>query len=110
MIAQPLLRKAVEGNETTLTEEEALKIIESSMRVLFYRDARSINKVWLMQLVALSISHLPLVPSGYDYREGRHDLGVPPFGNILVVCRGNQRLRVTNAINKSYKLSRSRCM
>ena len=44
-IAQPLLRKSVEGRENTLTEEEALKIIENSMRVLYYRDARSINKV-----------------------------------------------------------------
>lgn len=44
-IAQPLLRKSVEGREETLTEEEALKIIETSMRVLYYRDARSINKV-----------------------------------------------------------------
>jgi hypothetical protein len=44
-IAQPLLRKAVEGKEDVLTEEDAQKIIEDSMRVLFYRDARSLNKV-----------------------------------------------------------------
>ncbi len=44
-IAQPLLRKAVEGYEDVLTEEEALKIIEDSMKVLYYRDARSLNKV-----------------------------------------------------------------
>ena len=44
-IAQPLLRKSVEGREDTLTEEEAHKIIENSMRVLYYRDARSFNKV-----------------------------------------------------------------
>lgn len=44
-IAQPLLRKAVEGNETTLTEEEARKIMTDCLRVLFYRDARSLNKV-----------------------------------------------------------------
>lgn len=44
-IAQPLLRKAVEGRENTLTEEEALEILETSMKVLFYRDARSLNKV-----------------------------------------------------------------
>ena len=44
-IAQPLLRTAVEGRENTLTEEEAHAIIENSMRVLFYRDARSLNKV-----------------------------------------------------------------
>lgn len=44
-IAQPLLRKAVEGHETTLTEEDAIKIVDDALRVLFYRDARSLNKV-----------------------------------------------------------------
>jgi hypothetical protein len=50
-IAQPLLRKSVEGREDTLTEEEALKIIENSMRVLNYRDAYSINKVKLLSTI-----------------------------------------------------------
>ncbi|KAJ3321244.1 Proteasome subunit beta type-7 [Boothiomyces sp. JEL0866] len=44
-IAQPLLRKAVEGKEDTLTEQEAIKILDDCMRVLFYRDARSLNKI-----------------------------------------------------------------
>jgi 20S proteasome subunit beta 7 len=44
-IAQPLLRKAVEGKESTLTEAEAAKLLDDCMRVLFYRDARSLNKV-----------------------------------------------------------------
>lgn len=44
-LAQPLLRAAVEGREDTLTEEEALAIIGNSMKVLYYRDARSLNKV-----------------------------------------------------------------
>jgi 20S proteasome subunit beta 7 len=44
-LAQPLLRKAVEGREHLLTEDEACRILEESMRVLYYRDARSINKV-----------------------------------------------------------------
>lgn len=43
-IAQPLLRKAVEGKESTLTEAEAIKLLDDCMRVLFYRDARSLNK------------------------------------------------------------------
>ncbi|KAG8982310.1 Proteasome subunit beta type-7 [Tulasnella sp. JGI-2019a] len=43
-IAQPLLRKAVESREHELTEAEGVKIIEESMKVLFYRDARSLNK------------------------------------------------------------------
>jgi 20S proteasome subunit beta 7 len=44
-IAQPLLRKAVEGREDTLAEHEAREILEGALRVLFYRDARSINQV-----------------------------------------------------------------
>jgi 20S proteasome subunit beta 7 len=44
-IAQPLLRKAVEGKENTLTQSEARAILENALRVLFYRDARSINQV-----------------------------------------------------------------
>ncbi|WFD43570.1 proteasome endopeptidase complex [Malassezia psittaci] len=43
-LAQPMLRKAVEGREDQLTEDEARKIIDDCMRVLFYRDARSINR------------------------------------------------------------------
>ncbi|KAI6008794.1 nucleophile aminohydrolase [Pisolithus orientalis] len=44
-IAQPLLRKAVEGHEDDLTAEQAQNILEYCMRVLFYRDARSLDKV-----------------------------------------------------------------
>jgi 20S proteasome subunit beta 7 len=44
-LAQPLLRSEVEGREQTLTEEEALAIIEKCMKVMFYRDARSLDKV-----------------------------------------------------------------
>jgi 20S proteasome subunit beta 7 len=49
MIAIPLLRKAVDGREDVLTEDEARTILEQSLRVLFYRDARSINKVSLFK-------------------------------------------------------------
>ena len=44
-IAIPLLRDAVEGREDTLTEDEARKILEQSLQVLYYRDARSIDQV-----------------------------------------------------------------
>jgi 20S proteasome subunit beta 7 len=50
-IAQPLLREAVENKAgidlagPLLTAEEAEKVIDDCMKVLFYRDARSINKV-----------------------------------------------------------------
>lgn len=58
-IAQPLLRAALEkhqkhdGNknhphaqmDTELSEQEAKKLLEECMRVLYYRDARSLNRV-----------------------------------------------------------------
>ena len=48
-LAQPLLRRALEklGPEghKLLEEADARKIIENAMKVLFYRDARSLNKV-----------------------------------------------------------------
>ncbi|RUS20609.1 nucleophile aminohydrolase [Endogone sp. FLAS-F59071] len=43
-MAQPILRKRVEGNEDTLTEEEAIELVNTCMKTLFYRDARSFNK------------------------------------------------------------------
>lgn len=46
-IAQPLLRKHVEGKENVLTEEQARKIMEESLRTLFYRDCRALNRVCL---------------------------------------------------------------
>ncbi|KAG5220175.1 Proteasome beta type [Salix suchowensis] len=89
MIAQPLLRKAVEGNETILTEEEALKIIESSMRVLFYRDARSINKVCQFQVATIT-------EKGATISESRH------LETSWSFAEGSE-VRVADAINKSYK-------
>ena len=50
-IAQPLLRKAVEGYEDVLTEAQAFEILETCMRVLFYRNARSLDKVWGFMLL-----------------------------------------------------------
>ena len=44
-IAQPLLRKAIDEKGDSITEIEARNILEDCMRVLYYRDARSINKV-----------------------------------------------------------------
>lgn len=47
-LAQPLLRNAVDGAKargSALTEAEALAVVEKCMKVLYYRDARSIDKV-----------------------------------------------------------------
>jgi len=46
-IAQPLLRNAVDERSELLTEEEAMTVIQTCMKALFYRDARSLNKVRL---------------------------------------------------------------
>lgn len=46
-LAQPILRKELEqrGGENNITEEQAVEILKKSMKVLWYRDARSMNKV-----------------------------------------------------------------
>lgn len=48
-LAQPILRKELEqrGGEDNITEEQAVEILKKCMKVLWYRDARSMNKVWL---------------------------------------------------------------
>jgi 20S proteasome subunit beta 7 len=50
-IAQPLLREAyekksgIDGRDPLMTREEAEAVLDDCMKVLFYRDARSLNKV-----------------------------------------------------------------
>jgi len=44
----------VEGREDTLTREEAEKILTECMKVLYYRDARALNKVSLVFFSILS--------------------------------------------------------
>lgn len=48
-LAQPLLRRALEklgpDGHKSLEEDDARKVIQDAMKVLFYRDARSLNKV-----------------------------------------------------------------
>lgn len=45
-LAVPLLRRAVpdEAAVANVTREDAIKVVEECMKVLFYRDARSMNK------------------------------------------------------------------
>lgn len=45
-LATPLLRRLVDkdGDETKVTEAEARAAIDNCMKVLFYRDARSLDK------------------------------------------------------------------
>lgn len=50
-IARPLLRKAIDDNPA-MNAEEAKKVIEDCMRVLWYRDARSLNRIELVHITA----------------------------------------------------------
>ncbi|KAF8072170.1 proteasome endopeptidase complex beta subunit [Lyophyllum atratum] len=76
-IAQPLLRTAVEGKEDTLTEEEALKILEQSMRVLYYRDARSIDKYQVATVTekGVFVSESRHLDTSWDFAEGIRGYG-----------------------------------
>ncbi|RDB25836.1 putative proteasome subunit beta type-7 [Hypsizygus marmoreus] len=76
-IAQPLLRTAVEGNEDVLTEDEALKIIEQCMRVLFYRDARSLDKYQVAKITAegATISDTRRLDTTWSFAEGIRGYG-----------------------------------
>ncbi|KAL1696484.1 nucleophile aminohydrolase [Schizophyllum commune] len=76
-LAQPLLRKAVEGNEDTLTEQDAEKIIEDCMKVLFYRDARSLNKFQIAKIDAMgvTISESRSLETHWSFAEGIRGYG-----------------------------------
>ncbi|ESK98123.1 proteasome subunit beta type-4 [Moniliophthora roreri MCA 2997] len=76
-IAQPLLRKAVEGNEDVLTEDQAVKILEESLKVLYYRDARSLNKYQIAKVTAegVSISESKSADTIWSFAEGIRGYG-----------------------------------
>ncbi|CAO1636083.1 unnamed protein product [Sympodiomycopsis kandeliae] len=76
-LAQPLLRKAVEGREDTLTEDQARSILEGCMKVLFYRDARSLNRFQIATINAQgsTISAPKSVPTSWGFAEGLRGYG-----------------------------------
>ncbi|KAI0084374.1 proteasome endopeptidase complex beta subunit [Irpex rosettiformis] len=76
-IAVPLLRNAVDGRENTLTEEEARKIIVDCMRVLFYRDARSLNKFQISTVTdaGVTISEPIQLETTWSFAEGIRGYG-----------------------------------
>ena len=84
----------MEGKEDTLTEAEACTILEDALRVLFYRDARSINQV--LYCVTLthrswrsSCSSVPHgVPNSEDNYEWRGNFGFVGARDSLELCRG----------------------
>ncbi|KAJ1556226.1 Proteasome subunit beta type-7 [Cladochytrium tenue] len=55
-IAQPMLRKALDTiGEKNMTREQAEKLLNDCMRVLYYRDARSLNKIQRATITAEGI-------------------------------------------------------
>ncbi|KAK0545112.1 Proteasome subunit beta type-7 [Tilletia horrida] len=76
-IAQPLLRKAVEGREQELGEEEAKDILRTCMKVLFYRDARSLNRFTIATITksGSTISDPESVPTSWGFAEGLRGYG-----------------------------------
>ncbi|KAJ1945919.1 Proteasome subunit beta type-7, partial [Kickxella alabastrina] len=70
-LAQPILRKYVEGREDEITEEEAIKILDDCMRVLYYRDARSFNKLRRAKVTAagVEISEPYALETNWDFAE-----------------------------------------
>lgn len=105
-IAQPLLREAFEAKAGTdgtgeqLTQEEAEKLMDECMKVLFYRDARSMNKVSYDArfYVRIGQSLTNTVSNRYDHWKGSHDLGLEVIRDRMEVRRGSERLWSSRAI------------
>ncbi|ODO01876.1 20S proteasome subunit beta 7 [Cryptococcus wingfieldii CBS 7118] len=82
-LAQPLLREAYEkkagtdGKGPKLTEAEAEKLVEDCMKVLFYRDARSINKYQIATITAegIRISDSRSAATEWGFAEGLRGYG-----------------------------------
>lgn len=73
-LAQPLLRDALQAAETAgqpLSETDALALIKKCMQVLYYRDARSLDKVSHCHLRPPSHS-VPVDSNGHRHQGRRH--------------------------------------
>lgn len=77
MIAIPLLRRLVEDREEPPNEAEALDIIKTCMKVLFYRDARSLNKFQVAKITksGADISPSMSVETEWGFAEGIRGYG-----------------------------------
>lgn len=75
-LAQPLLRRALEklgpeGHEL-LEEKDARSIMETAMKVLFYRDARSLNKFQIATVTnrGVEVGEPIAAPTEWGFAEG----------------------------------------
>ncbi|KAL1942318.1 hypothetical protein VTO73DRAFT_6382 [Trametes versicolor] len=76
-IAIPLLRAAVDGKQDALGEAEARTLLHDCMRVLFYRDARSLDKYQLATVTAngVQISDQIQIETQWSFAEGIRGYG-----------------------------------
>nr|ODN77284.1 20S proteasome subunit beta 7 [Cryptococcus depauperatus CBS 7841] len=82
-LAQPLLREAYEakaginGEGPLLTAEEAESLLNECMKVLFYRDARSINKYQVATITeqGINISDSKSASTEWGFAEGLRGYG-----------------------------------
>jgi len=75
-IALPLLRSAVDGRPE-LTEEQARSLLQDCMRVLFYRDARSLNKYQIATVTEAGVTIVDAKPleTQWAFAEGIRGYG-----------------------------------
>jgi 20S proteasome subunit beta 7 len=74
-LARPIMRnraqkRMADNNSSLLTEEEAKQLLEDCMRVLFYRDARTINKIQLGKITAAGVEITPPYSLVTDWSAG----------------------------------------
>lgn len=82
-LAQPLLREkfeasaGIDGTGPLLSAEEAEAALDECMKVLFYRDARSINKYQIAKVTkeGVTISDSKSAETVWDFAEGLRGYG-----------------------------------
>eukprot|EP00667_Euglena_gracilis_P021828 EG_transcript_24062 len=69
-VGLPLLRKICEDSPE-MTREQAIKAIEETMKVLFYRDARTLNKIQIADCTAdgVTISAPKTLDTEWTYKD-----------------------------------------
>ena len=75
--AQPILRNAVEGREGILTEAEAIEILNTCMKILFYRECKTLNRIQRAKVTAdgVEISEPYALPTEWSFGEGIRGFG-----------------------------------
>ncbi len=70
-LARPILRNAArDGHAHELSRDAARKVLENCMRVLFYRDCKTINKIQFAEATAQGITIAPPVELSTSWEIG----------------------------------------